>query len=225
MIPKMSVAVAVLASLASTSVAFAQSCIGQLSLDKVHINGVANVHMVSQGNGGEARVALGNSRLFGNAGLGAIRYDHGNTMTSYITGIQGGYSVVIPKVGLQVCPVASFSYENGPDNIAVARNTFDRAFGVFAGGAVPVSSSVALVMFGGGGYQGQTQRSKYSVSPARSYFTRGVNVQTGIGLQLREQYLLRVVANAYVPRLPDGVGTDAPVRFLIGLGYSRSPAK
>lgn len=223
MVSKMCVAVVVFASLVSTSVATAQACIGQMSLRQAHINGGADVHMVSQGKGAEARIAVGNAHTFANAGLGAILYDHGTTMKSYLAGAAGGYSIELAKSNILVCPVASLRYENGPDNAAIAQNTLTGTLGIFIGGTARMTSNTAMIMYGGGGYQNETYRYKVSNTSAASSFTsRGLNLQTGVGLQVRSQFLLRVAAHGFFPSLPEGYGYDAPVKFVVGLSYSPS---
>lgn len=97
-----SVAVASMCLPVTSTVLRAQTCVGQPSLHDVRLNGGANVHMVSQDLGYGARLAAGNLRAFASVTGGAIQYDHGNTVRSYIAGIDGGHVVNPGSMGVSL---------------------------------------------------------------------------------------------------------------------------
>ena len=197
-----------------------QICIGQPSLARVHVNASANVQTASQGLGFEGRVGIGGNHAFGGAGVGTISYDKGQKLRSYMGSVIAGYSVQLGSLDMHVCPVASLQMENGPDNIVVEPSELVGFGGLSLGGAAKLSNTLSLLPFFGGGFQRIRLHSKrFNQSAANIYSQQGVAILTGIGLQVKEQYLLHARVKLYSSTQPDNEPRGS---FILGVTYAPS---
>jgi hypothetical protein len=200
------------------SPAVAQTCMGLASFSHAPMQVTGNGNFSSGVNSFGATVGYGmQSGLWGKLGVSTLSVD-GASSHPLNLGATAGYETALGKSRnpINVCPNASFTYGNGPDDVNVNRTTQDITLGANFGTVLPGSNPrMKIVPTAGFSYVHNKMSAKDSTGTSLGAAATGSYglAQLGVGLVMNQNISIRPSVD-----IPLKSGYDT--RFGVALGYN-----
>ena len=135
-------------SITATSVAAAQTCLGQLDLTVAKASVSAKTDFVDGASSYEGRVGVNSTTAFGGLSAGYVSFDGDNDLNATTFGGDVGVERHIgTSKRVHVCPVASLNYQSGPNFATVKGSALAANVGAALGGSFPLTPTVSFVPF------------------------------------------------------------------------------
>jgi hypothetical protein len=194
----------------------AQTCMGLASFSKAPVQVAGNGMFTSGINAFGGSIGYGmKSGVWGKAEIGTESID-GATSHPMTFGARAGYQVPVSRSGAQICPSASFTVGNGPDDVNFNASTQDATLGLSVGKVLGSNPNMKIVPTAGLAYAHTKLSAKDSVGTSLGSASDSYGLaQLGLGLVLNDNISVRPSVD-----IPLGLAGSTDARFGLMLGYN-----